>query len=83
MITSKSAKVLMRDYRALRQTLMEDPLRRAEGLSYDDTLIRVTGMSALARLEKPSGSDAEDWAELRELTYQTALRFVSAMESGE
>lgn len=54
---------------------------RSEYREFEDVLVRVTGLAALARLENPTGNDADDWAELRELTYNTLLKFVSAMET--
>lgn len=79
MIKPSDMKRLMAEYRRMRNKARWTD-RHAEFQEYDDVLVKVTGMAALARLEKPSGSDASDWVELRDLTYQTVLRFVSAGE---
>jgi hypothetical protein len=80
MATPKETKMLLREYADYVAQHRYNPEMQQEVRDFDDALIRATGLAALGRLERPTGNDAEDWAELRDLTHRMALAFVSALE---
>lgn len=79
-MNAREMRLLLQEYRLLRNRLRWHETGHELSRTYDDTLVRVTGLAALARLEKPTGQDGADWEELRQLTYATLLKFVSALE---
>jgi hypothetical protein len=80
MVTSKETKMLLREYADYIGRHRYNQAMAQEVRDFDDALIRATGLAALGRLEKPTGNDADDWAELRDLTHRMALAFVAALE---